>query len=244
MNDKNDIKDLVVFGGLYDATGVWNYNNGLNDQCYNLAVPAVDKNGDVWMVDTWHIESGWCTYSTNGAIKTICGFGKNDDYIICCARYNSYYHNCMKIDSIDELNRFKLIADLHDYRALDTHEDYRDYKNDDLLYGVRLYREHGFKWGYGTYSVRLVRKGAKKDPTKELERAISDMYSRFRYPSCAWKSDIENLNKAEKKCIEDGVLTEELINKLHVVRSVNDKLDSMHNKICKYEKKLNKDYPY
>lgn len=240
MPTPKEIIDKVVFGGLYKVNGgTWNSNGGLNDQCYCLAVPVMDEDGNLWMQDTYQLEmpsrkTKESESIADAAIRTICGFGEGySGWCLKNARWNFYYKNQMKIMTEDDLSHFELICDMHDYRVLEPWEDYRDYKPDDIVHRAILFREHGFKWDYGTCGATLVRKDAEKDPVRMLERAIDNAYEDFKWPHPSWR--MKDVDEEEQRCCEDGSMTYELANKVNAVRSLNELLKKM-------EKEFNEAY--
>lgn len=236
MSTPKDIIDKVVFGGLYKVkSGTWNNNGGLNDQCYYLAVPIMDDNGDLWMQDTYQLKFPSMKNGqtlTEAAIERLFEFGDGyGGWAVKEARYNYYYKNQMKITSQWQLDHFELIADLHDYRPFKPGEDYRDYNDDDVLHGVKLYFEHGYSWNYGSVGVKLVRKDAKKNPVCVLESAIQDVNGNMEYPLGASSYRIKKMNEAEKICINEGLMNDELGHKLHQVRTIQWKLEKMRDEL-------------
>lgn len=236
MGNSKSIKDLVIFGGLYKVkSGTWNSNGGLNDQCYYLAVPIMDDNGDVWMQDTYQLsfpsmKNGQT--QTEAAIERLFEFGEGyKGWAVKNARYNYYYKNQMKITNSSQLENFELIADLHDYRPFKCGEDYRDYNDGDVLHGVKLYFEHGYSWNYGAVGVKLVRKDAKKNPVRVLEKAMQDVGANLHYPRGASSYYIKAMNEAEKICINEGFMNDELGHKLHQVRTIQWKLEKMRDEL-------------
>lgn len=233
MATPQEIIDKVVFGGLYEVkSGTWGGKGGFNDQAYYLAVPVMDSEGNLWMQDTYQLDR---PHKTNGenisdaAIRNICGFGKGYNGY-CIKRARDYYHkNQRKIINEYDLDGFELIVDLHGYRALEPWEDYRDYKQDDIVHRVILFNEHGFDWDYGTLGATLVRKAAQKDSTRMLEKVIADAYAGCGYPHGYWK--IGEIDKYVELCENDGGLTEDLKNKAINVKKVNDLLCQMQKEI-------------
>lgn len=235
MATPQEIIDKVVFGGLYEVSGgVWNNNGGLNDQAYYLAVPVMDSDGNLWMQDTYQLDRPSKKSGENvsdAAIREICGFGEGyNGYCVKRARWDYYYKNQRKIMTEDDLSGFDLICDMHDYRALEPWEDYRDYKSEDVVHYAILFREHNFNWNRGrTLGATLVRKNANKDSVRILEKTIQDAYANFKYPKGWWK--ISSVDDAVKQCAEDGTLTDELSVKASAVKMLNGKLEEMRTEI-------------
>lgn len=241
MATPQDVIDKVVFGGLYKVDGgTWGGGN-LNDQCYCLAVPVIDDDGNLWMQDTYQLERPSMKDGENisdAAIRIICEFGEGyNGYCVKRARWDYYYKNQRQIIDEDDLNRFHLICDLHDYRALEPWEDYREYKSKDIVHRAILFNEHGFNWDYGTMGATLVRKNADKDSVCMLNKAIQDAYSNFKWPN-GWYN-IEEVDNAVKHCAEEGTLTDELSVKASAVKMLDGKLKEMRVEFESFYKLIN-----
>lgn len=233
MAAPQEVIDKVVFGGLYKVRGgVWNSNGGLNDQCYYWAVPIMDEDGNLWMQDTYQLPyphglNG--RSNTDAAIDAVMKYGPGyNGWAVKRARGNYYYNNQRKIESEDDLRGFELVADLRDYRGLNTGEDYRDYKSSDLIHGVKLYFEHGYSWNYGPVGVILVRKDARKTPRCMLNRAIDDVMAELRTPHGAYGMAVSSLTKAIEMCAEDGSLDDKLHKKAYDALALSEKLDELN----------------
>ena len=241
MVTPQEVIDKVVFGGLYMVKGgTWSSNGGFNDQCYNIAVPIMDSDGNLWMQDTYQIDRP-SRKADNGesisdaAIRQICDFGESgNDYFLKRAR-EYYYRNQRKIMNEDDLSRFVLICDLHDYRALNPWEDYREYKNKDIIHNAVMYRAHNFDWDSGrTLGATLVKKDAQKNPVNILKKEIEDAYGGFKYPDGYW--GIDKIDEALELCKSDGSLNDELRFKAAVVKTLDGKLKEMHDEFWRVYK--------
>lgn len=243
MPTPKEIIDKVVFGGLYEVkSGTWNSSGGFNDQAYYLAVPVMDKDGNLWMQDTYqlpHPSSLNGKSKTDAAIDDVCSFGPGySGWVVKRAIADYYYKNQKQIYFEDDLDRFELIADLHDYRGLKAGEDYRDYKSEDLIRGVQLYFEHGYSWDYGPVGVILVRKDAEKNSKCVLNKAIEDVNAALKWPRGAYRTDIENLTDALEKCAQDGNLDDKLHKKAYDALAMSEKLDEMNKELNEFYNKL------
>lgn len=247
MATPQELIDKVVFGGLYEVkSGTWERSpNGwiVNDQCYGWAVPIMDDNGNLWMQDTYQLPHPTHLNGkskTDAAIEDVCNFGPGyNGWVVKKAIGDYCYKNQMKIESEDDLNHFKFIADLHDYRGLDIGEYYRDYQSEDLIHGVQLYFEHGYDWEYGPVGVTLIRKNAKKNSICTLNRVIDNAYSEFRWPRGCSNLSIHKIDEAVKACTEDGTLTDELSMKVSAVKILNGKLNDMLEEFESFYKLIN-----
>ena len=242
MATPQEIINKIVFGGLYKVkAGTWN-GGCLNDQCYCLAVPVMDSDGNLWMQDTYQLDRPFkdCGENiSNAAIREICGF--NEGYNGCCLKRarNYYYKNQRKIITENDLDGFDLICDLHDYRALEPWEDYREYKSKDIVRRAILFNEHGFNWDYGTMGATLVRKNADKDSVCMLNKAIEDAYSNFKWPNGWW--NIKEVDNAIKHCAEEGTLTDELSVKASAVKMLDGKLKELRAEFESFQKMLDEE---
>lgn len=236
MATPQEIIDKVVFGGLYKVkSGTWKMSpNGwmVNDQCYLWAVPIMDDKGNLWMQDTYQLPY---PYRLNGKSKTdaaiddVCSFGPGySGWVVKRARADYYYKNQMMIASDDDLSHFEFVADLHDYRGLKTGENYRDYKSEDLIHGVKLYFEHGYSWDYGPVGVILVRKDAEKNSKCILNGAIDDVLAELRRPHGAYGWAISKLTNALERCADDGSLDDKLHKKAYDALALSEKLDELN----------------
>ena len=242
MATPQEIIDKVVFGGLYKVkSGTWEMGpNGwmVNDQCYLWAVPIMDDKGNLWMQDTYQLpypSSLNGKSKTDAAIDDVCSFGPGySGWVVKRAIGNYYYQNQRKIESEDDLSRFEFVADLHDYRGLKTGEDYRDYKSEDLIHGVKLCFEHGYSWNYGPVGVILVRKDAEKNSKCVLNKAIDDVNAALKWPRGAYDGAILRLTDALEKCAQDGSLDDKLHKKAYDALALSEKLDEMSREFNKF----------
>lgn len=250
MQTPRELIDKVVFGGLYKVKfGTWPMgSNGwmVNDQCYGLAVPVMDGEGKLWMQDTYQLpfphynsDKDGVDNKTDAAILQICSFGEGyNGWCVRNARCDYYYKNQMLIMTEDDLSHFELICDLHDYRWI-GYENYRDYMPEDIIHNCPLYFEHGYSWDSGRAKGGiLVRKGAKRNSVQMLERAISDVMSDLCWPSWAGEYMTNSLDVEERKCIENGGITDKLAEKVRIVRTLNGKLKEMEDEFGKLYRSL------
>lgn len=245
MATPQEIIDKVVFGGLYKVKShTWPRMNQLfeNNQCYLWAVPIMDDKGNLWMQDTYQLpypSSLNGKSKTDAAIDDVCSFGPGySGWVVKRAIGNYYYKNQRKIESEDDLDHFEFVADLHDYRGLKAGEDYRDYKSEDLIRGVKLYFEHGYSWNYGPVGVVLVRKDAEKNSKCILNKAIDDVNAALKWPRGAYNGAILRLTDALEKCVKDGDLDDKLYKKAYDALAMSDKLDEMNKEFNKFYDKL------
>ena len=213
-NQETQIKDLVVWGGLYKVKHMrWVDKSWqrYNDQNYNLAVPCMRKDGSVWMQDTYQIK--YPTIKKNesktlAAMERIFSFEDPEygDLAICYSCSEYYCKGNEKITSADMLNDYELICDLHDYRPLDHSEDYRDYDSKDVISGVKLYNEHGYSWTYGSVGVKLIKKDAQPVMLNQLIAAMSDTSSELKQPDGQTYGRLEKMQSIYEKMLSKGIV--------------------------------------
>lgn len=206
----SSLKDKVVFGGLYRPL----HNRWNNDQNSGFCVPVADRYGDLWMQNTYQIESPYQgrDKNTDVQIQRMAEYGDGKhDRCLQRARANFYHPNQQKIADEEQLDKYELVADLKEYRALKPYEDAREYNDEDILHGVKLFFEHGYSWNYGWVGVTLIRKDAAKNNACILRKEVYDLFSEMRQPY----SSQYNFNKVTEALekVEDNEENAELINR-------------------------------
>lgn len=231
-----DLKDKIVFGGLYGVlSGAWERKGIPNDQAYWFAVPVPDDDGNIWMQDTYQLEpwSGVHNNKTDNAIEGITNTyipGYNG-YILKKARANYYFHNQRKISTESDLEYFKFICYLGDYKYI-SKEDAKDYEEKDLVRNVKLYNEHGYSMRYGPIGVTIVRKDAAKSKKKIFEHALEDAYESISYPRSVSLYKMNCLDDAYSK-IENP--SDEIKNDYEKIKKLNTILSQMEKEIVAYK---------
>ena len=182
----SEFDDLVVWGGLYKVKHRrWNDSALRNDQIYYQAVPAHDKDGNLWMQDTYQLKlpSYKDGSATLGAMERIFALEtpKSGDWAIRSSRGDFYHTGNEKITSKSMLDDYELICDLHDWIPCGR-KDYREYDPKDVLHRIHLYKEHGYSWDYGDIGVTLIRKDAQPLIYNKFKAAIKDVRSGCDYP--------------------------------------------------------------
>ena len=203
-----------------------------------MCVPVVDEKGNLWMQDTYQIQRPSMKPEedtvTDSQIRVMINYGDGEhSWCLNRARGNYYYKNQAMITSEDELNRYELVADLRDYRGLKKGEDYRDYKDEDVIHGIKLFFEHGYSWTYGNIGVHLVRKGAKKSNVSLLKKYIQDLYYVMERPySSDFRADYvyESL-----KSVEDTEENHEVIAKAKCALVLHEKILEMRKEFEQLE---------
>lgn len=237
-----DLKDKVVFGGLYEVEhGFWANQRGgsLNDQHYDLAVPLVDSKGNLWMKDTYEMKF-WCPKLEEGQSKVeyvidrLTKAKEGDDYIV--RNEDFYYDNKYQIHSEEDLKHFKLLGDLNNFRQVKRDEDPRDYREEDKIYHVKLWWEHGYSWNYGSIGITMIRKGAKKIEAFRFENKVNDFYRQLTFPDSS-TYQFNELNSMYEEMQEKGVkLDPKVENKYLQCFFLHSRLLGMKEEINKYLK--------
>lgn len=139
--------------GLYKATVPhWKMpelkSDRFDDQTQGWWLPFYDENGNIHMVDTYHINTrGTKEGQTilDRIVKEATEKADNSQY---------FYGGSVKITEETE-KYFKEVCDLRDFEI--SRVDANDYSKKDFVDGVQLYFEHAYPNG-----VLLLRKNAKK----------------------------------------------------------------------------------
>lgn len=227
-----DLKDKVIFGGLYHVL----HNNWNNDQSYHLAVPIVDDKGNLWMQDTYQIsfpsmKKGESKFEA--CVRRMVEFGNSEhSWLLKHISRNYYYKNQEKIHSEGSLDRYELIADLRDYRQPNG-DEWKDYRPEDVVHGVKLYFEHGYSWSHGAIGIIIVRKDAIKNNVQILHKCTGNLWGCIKYPE-SWNHRAEEVRNA-LEFVGDNAESHEAI--------LNAKLAlAMHEKIMEVRDECNKFY--
>ena len=179
-------------------------------------LPMADKNGDIHMVDTYHISSGIFNYQD--PIKTIVDNVDSDkDYtrVIGKSNWDYYYGGSVKITKQTE-QYFVEACDLRDFEIVSGNTD--DYLAKDKVTHVQFFFEHNYPCG-----VTLLRKGAKKDPGKIVDNCCDEILDQARNSDyiSTWKID-----DAKQAAIDSG--DETLINKMANLEALINKVKAMN----------------
>ena len=170
---KQENIDKIVWGGIYKANSEVNQycvrSNG-NDQRYEYWVPAFnEKNGEYYMINTYQREDHG---SLERIVENLEKLKTTGSYAVyhCC---NYYYNSAIKLQDYI-FDKFELVADLHDYEQ--TSCAYK-YNEKDVIEWVQLYWEHAYPTG-----INIVKKNAKVDTWKEIDRKAQDALNSMRIP--------------------------------------------------------------
>ena len=193
------LEEKLIFGGIYEATTVVpdRYKDSSNDQKYGYFVPVCVENNGVkkyYMIDTYEIDSSYSygkekTRYDNIVEKFVSMSDSKIGYSVYHkAIFDYYYNNAVEVTT-SNIDTFKLIADLREYRPI-SNRDAENYLEEDVLRNVMLWWECKYPSGY-----TLVRKDAKEDISRKIDAKIHDIVSYIEFPKAGYKEDFEQLEQ-------------------------------------------------
>lgn len=173
-------------------------NRSLDEQTQGWWLPFFDKEGNIHLVDTYHISSR-CNFLDVFLKEN--EEKKDNSWIIDRSNYDYYYGGSVKMSSEKE-KYFEMVCDLRDYEIQKI--DPNDYKPNDTILNVQLYFEHAYPHG-----ATMLRKGATKDKTRE---ASNFMNHTLEGVGSLWVNDlrIEKLTKYMKDPSVDATVRNEI----------------------------------
>ena len=207
----------LVFGGIYRAdpkeVGIYcsKYNDRLNDQRYGWWIPAhaKDKNtgeDKYYMIDTYQISGDLYKkrYANNkeerynGLLNGLESLKNPDEGGNWASGmpFNYYYSAIVKLTD-NNINTFKLKADLHDYE-MSNEDECRNYNEEDVIRYLQLYNEHCYSSG----GIIVVKKNAETNYINKINAKISDILSHISTPSNWGNYEVDQLLKIEEEAIE------------------------------------------
>ena len=146
-------------------------NRDLDDQTQGWWLPFFDENGDLYLVDTYHISTGYFPHKTDDFIQA---FVKNNEEkkpctgIIKRANYDYYYSGAVKVSKALE-EYFEEVCDLRDMCRCQGNPD--EYLEKDVVRNVQFWFEHAYPNG-----VTLRRKDAQLNMDRmamaRIEKAV------------------------------------------------------------------------
>lgn len=198
---------------------------GLDRQTSGWWLPFLDKNGDVHMVDTYHLDSFRGEHKD--VLKNLIDLknqSSENTYLINRSNYDFYYGGSVKITNVT----MPLFIEVCDLRDMEIVKEARDYDDKDKVVHVQLYREHGYPHG-----VTLLRKGAKINPDIRCRNLIDTIMEDCRN-RWFWTYNLSQLNELKETVSEDLKSEIEEINRYFKKERV---LDDMHQELTKEFKK-------
>ena len=182
----------IKYGTVYVAKpGQWwvlcrhmkhvNWNN-TRDQNYGqfvlVTVPSDDGGiyaGQSWMVDTYDIERPGKLETDSSFEAAYLRDARERRFVtswwLGAVLNKCYYCACFKLTE-DTAALIEEGCDLHEYDLIPSGENASDYENEDIVGGVRLFREHA----YGTGGAAYVRKGAARSLAKMARVAYNKAF--------------------------------------------------------------------
>lgn len=143
----------------------------LDDQTQGWWLPFFDENKDLYLVDTYHISTGYFPHKTDDFIQA---FVKNNEeqksckWIIQKANYDYYYSGSVKVSDALE-SYFEEVCDLRDMCKCQGNPN--EYLEKDIVRNVQFWFEHGYPDG-----ITLRRKDAKLNMERmaitRIEKAV------------------------------------------------------------------------
>lgn len=174
----NDATFGLRHGTLYEADArtlaPWARHveeTGPTPQSYGLfvlvTVPDDDPGrhaGEAWMVDTWDIDrpvssplahDGRGTWSERYVELAA---GRRDVQSATIDRWvgRGDYNACVRLEA-GNAGLFRKVMDIAEWGVIDADEA-RDYDGQDVIHGIRLFREQGYDWERGDVGVAMVRR--------------------------------------------------------------------------------------
>lgn len=250
MLSEENIKK-IIFGGIYEADDkdiekyFKKYTSCLNDQKYRIWIPTHYKKNDkdeYYMIDTYQVKSELFDnqYSTNrddrfnGLIKGLekVKDAENGGNWLASMPYNYYYSAIIKLTD-ENIDIFKLKADLHEYR-LSNDKECRNYNEEDIIEYLRLYNEHCYPYG-----ITIVRKDAKINYKNMIDAKLSDILKDIDSPNYACDYMIEELDKIIKEANDNNA--EYDIKKANAIKKYNASMKELRKLSNSYLNELNKE---
>lgn len=226
------MKNKINLYGLYKTTVPRYKIPGLNsdvrldDQTSGWWLPFLDDNGDIHMVDTYHLNpfSG----KHRDALKNLIDLknqSSENTYLINRSNFDFYYGGSVKITDIT----MPLFTEVCDLRDMEIVNDTSDYNDEDKVENVQLYKEHGYPSG-----VTLLKKGAKVNLDLRCRNLINNITQERYGRNFLGGYYLFLLNDLKEKVSEDLKYEIEKTNNYFKKEMI---LDEMHHELKKELKK-------
>ena len=205
----------------------------LDEQTQGWWLPYYDKEGNIHLVDTYHISGIYKGYGNDFLNNFIEDKNnkKDDSFLIGKSNFDYYYGGSVKITPTTE-QYFELVCDLRDFTIEKI--DPNDYKEEDTVTNVQLYFEHCYPRG-----CTLLRKGAKKDITREAENF---MYKKLDDIRTSYLSDydVKQIEEYLKDKSLDCKIAEELKATLKYIKRIIEIEDKKNEFRKDYRKEIDR----
>lgn len=244
----------IKFGTVYtadpSAVKIYypNYVNILNDQRYGFWIPAhykKDDNDAYYMIDTYQIKrelyEDIYTYDKEKYMQSLLnGLRRLKDpedggNYACKMPYDYFYSAIIKITD-ENINIFKEVCDLKEYRLSDQ-DECRYFDEKDVVKYLKLFNEHKYPMG-----ITIVRKDAKYNYNNLIEAKLYDIIKDTQKPNYSSDYYINDLKRIQLEAIEKGAEYDK--EKLDDILKYNEFLKDIRNIVDQYIKteELNKKY--
>jgi len=201
------------------------YYDSLNDQKYHLWIPIRVKTDEVdktYMIDTYQAYAVYGNYEKQLAQLKMYGEAKDNSWY-ANQPYNYYYSARVELDE-HTMQAFDLFIDLDDYRVMRSGEEY-NYKSEDVVRNIRLYREHNYPRG-----LTLVRKDTKIDYEHKLDALFQKIIHEELHSPYVSNYSLLKINELSGK-VKDT-------KKIDIVNKLNEKLIMLEKEYREYYNEL------
>ena len=147
--------------------------------------------------------------------------------------FHYYYSAIVKLTD-ENINIFKLKADLHDYRMSDE-DECRNYNEEDVIRYLQLYNEHCYSSG----GIIVVKKDAKINYKNKINAKANDILKGIHAPDSWSDYKIKELLEIEKEAIENNA--EYNKKKLDATIKCNNFINYLKKIYNDYMKEINSD---
>ena len=200
-----------------------------DDQTQDWWLPFYDENGNIHMVDTYHIELRSTKEGQTILDRIVKDASEktNNSWLIFRANSQYFYGGSVKITEETE-KYFEEVCDLREFEI--SRVNANDYSREDFVDGVQLYFEHAYPNG-----VLLLRKNAKKDFNREAQNFIN-IKERRCSDSIIGEIDIKDVDEFIKRVEKEDSNNNELKERLLLLRKFiqdNIKLKEEKNKMVR-----------
>lgn len=210
-------------------------NLRLDDQTSGYWLPYLNKNGDVYLVDTYHINFYGNTQKFIDDFLTQKYNNHDSSYLIRRANSEYYYSGSVKItDNIE-----KYFEEVCDLRNVELCNNPSDYNPEDIFLNVQLWFEHAYPHG-----VNFKKKNASINKNRQALNHIGKLIGNINY-SYIYDNDLKTLDSylnvvdeitkkkilITKKFLEEQKKYSELVKKS--LLEYRNSIEELDNKVTK-----------